>query len=89
MPTIPFHIELQKTGYVLVADQPLKAARLDGRYAYSFDAPAISYLRFFRVVNGQTYGIIDETQLSKFTVLANDGAYLAYIKGDDATCNAA
>jgi hypothetical protein len=88
-PTIPFHIEWQKTGFVLSADRPIKAARSNGRYAYSFDAPAINYLHFFHVVNGQTYGIVDETELSKFTMLADDGIYLAYVRSADNACNAA
>ena len=88
-PTIPFHIEWQKTGFVLSADRPIRAAQLNGRYAYSINGPTISYLHFFHVVNGQTYGIVDETELSKFTVLADNGTYLAYSRSADTGCKAA
>jgi len=87
-PTIPFHIEWQKTGFVLSPDRSIKAERSNGRYSYSFDSPAIAYLHFFHVVNGQTYGIDDENELSQFTMLANDGTYLAYARSAESACNA-
>lgn len=87
-PTIPFHIEWQETGFVLSADRAIKAARSNEKYTYSFDRPAISYLHFFHIVNGQTYGIDDSSQLSQFTVLADDGTYLAYVRSADTDCAA-
>jgi hypothetical protein len=87
-PIIPFRIEWQKTGFVLSTGRPIRASQLNGRYTYSLDPYGIGYLHFFHIVNGQTYGIIDETELSKFTMLAEDGIYLAYQRSAATACTA-
>ena len=86
--TIPFHIEWQKTGFALSADQPIQETAANDRFAFSFYHPGEgTYLHFFHIVNGQSYGVVDEAELSSFTVLANDGTYLAYVSSPKAACD--
>lgn len=44
------------------------------------------FLPFYRVENGQTYGVFDESLLEGFQMPASNGAYLNYVPTDAARC---
>jgi len=86
-PVIPFHLEDSKMGIALTADAPIRADKTADGYRFGMDKHGIGrYLDFYRVVNGRTYGVFDESLLKGFKMLASDGAYLSYDPADPAEC---
>lgn len=84
-----YHLERQKTGIALTADEPIEADPSARGYVYSIGYPGIGhYLRFFTEIEGGTYGVFNENELSQFTMLARDGTYLAYRKSPPTDCSA-
>jgi hypothetical protein len=84
---IGYHLERHKTAITLVADAPIQADRFGARYVYSLYHPGVGeFLDFYHVVDGRSYGQFDETQLSSFTMLANDGIELNYSKAPLGEC---
>jgi hypothetical protein len=78
---IPYHLERHKTAITLAADAPIQASRSDNRYIYSLYHPGVGeFLDFHHVIDGHQYGQFDETQLSSFSMLANDYVELTYNK---------
>lgn len=85
---LAYHLERQKTGIALTADEPIAAEPSARGYIYSIRPPGIGwYLPFFTEIKGGTYGVFNEDELSRFTMLARDGAYLAYRRSPDADCS--
>ena len=84
---IPYHLERHKTAISLAADAPIQANRSGTRYTYSLYHPGIGeFLDFHHVVDGHQYGQFDETQLSSFSMLANDYVELTYNKASPGNC---
>lgn len=83
----PYHLERHKTAITLVADAPIQVNRLNKRYIYSLYHPGVGeFLDFHHVIDGHRYGQFDETQLSSFSMLANDYVELTYNKAPPAKC---
>ena len=83
-----YHLERQKTGIALTADEPIAAEPSTPGYVYSIRPPGIGrYLPFYTEIEGGTYGVFDENELAQFTMLARDGTYLAYRKSQQADCS--
>ena len=86
-PTIPFHLERSKTGIVLTADAPIRADKTANGYRFGMNKRGIGwFMNFYRVENGQTYGVFDDNLLEGFQMLASDGVYLNYDPTDAARC---
>jgi hypothetical protein len=86
-PIIPFHLERQKTGITLAADAPIQAVWSGRKYLYSMYHPGEGrYLDFQRVVDGKRYGEFDETRLSMFMMLAENGVDIVYSKAAPTNC---
>lgn len=86
-PQIGFHLERLKTGIVLTADAPIAAEVYGSRYRYSIIQPGEGlYLDFFKVIGGRRYGVFNESDLSRFTMLTRDGVYLPYEKASEGSC---
>lgn len=84
---ILYHLERHKTAITLVADAPIQANRSGNRYIYSFYHPGVGeFLDFHHVIDGHQYGQFDETQLSSFSMLANDYVELTYNKAPRGKC---
>ena len=43
-------------------------------------------MHFYRVENGRTYEVFDDSLLEGFQMLASDGVYLNYVPTDAAKC---
>lgn len=87
-PSIAFHLERHKTGIALTADAPIEANPSGDRYAYSIRPPGEGwYLDFYKDIDGHRYGVFDQADLSRFTMLARDGTYLQYVKGPASACD--
>jgi hypothetical protein len=87
IPTIPYHLERHKTGIALTADAPIQAKPSEGRYSYSRYWPGGGwYLNFYKEKGHRRDGVFDETQLSRFTMLARDGKELSYEKARSEKC---
>lgn len=85
--TMGFRLERRKTGIALLAEAPIAASPEAGGYTYSVNRRGEGwYLDFFNQINGRSYGVFDEDDLRQFTMLATDGKYLPYRKGDAANC---
>ncbi|WP_404478937.1 hypothetical protein [Novosphingobium sp. BL-52-GroH] len=86
-PIIGFHLERHKTGIALTAERPISADASASGYRYSIDKRGSGkFLNFYKVINQETYGVFDETDLHSFRMLANDGQYIAYSRADPAEC---
>ena len=86
-PVIPFHLERSKTGIVLTADAPIRADKSSHGYRFGMSKRGIGwFMHFYRVENGQTYGVFDDSRLEGFQMLASDGVYLNYDPTDAARC---
>ena len=86
-PIIPFHLERSKRGIVLTADAPIRADKAPNGYQFGMNKRGIGwYMNFYRVENGRTYGVFDDSLLEGFQMLASDGAYLNYEPTDAARC---
>lgn len=86
-PSIGYHLERHKTGYVLTADAPIRADWTGSSYRYSFEGRGIGkFLPFYRVQGGQIYGVFEPSLLSSFQMLANNGNRLNYSRADDTKC---
>jgi hypothetical protein len=84
---IGFHLERHKTAVTLTADAPIQAYRSGNRYYYSLYNPGIgTFLDFKRIENDHLYGQLDESQLSSFAMLANDGTEILYSKTSLDSC---
>ena len=82
-----YHLERQKTGIALTADEPIIAEPSARGYVYSIQSPGIGwFLPFFTEIENDTYGVFDENQLTQFTMLAKDGTYLAYRRSAPTNC---
>ncbi len=55
-------------------------------YRFRMDDSEGWYWQFYRVENGRTYGVFDDSLLEGFQVLASDGAYLNYVPTDGGRC---
>ena len=78
-PSIPFHIERLKTGIALTADAPIRADPTSEGYRYAINQRGIGlFMSFYRVQNGQSYGVFDDNVLDRFGMLASDGKILGY-----------
>ncbi|HEX8055281.1 MAG TPA: hypothetical protein VF481_01360 [Novosphingobium sp.] len=87
-PLIGYHLERHKTGIALTAEKPIVARPAGPRYIYSIEYPGEGlYLDFFKVVDGQRYGVFEENHLSSFTMLARDGTDLLYRGAQSAECS--
>ena len=85
---IAYHLERQKTGIALTADEPIAAEPSARGYVYSIRPPGMGwYLPFFTEIAGGTFGVFDENELAQFTMLARDGTYLAYRKSPQTLCS--
>ncbi len=86
-PQIDFHLERHKTGIALVADRPIRADPVMGRYEYGIERRGVGwFLNFYNEINGRRYGVFDKAALYRFTMLAQDGVELAYEKSPGAQC---
>lgn len=86
-PVIPFHLERSKTGILLAADRPIRAAYIDGGYRFGMHKRGVGrYLPLYRVLNGRTYGVFEVRLLEGFQMLTDDGAYINYVPTDAAKC---
>jgi hypothetical protein len=86
-PTVPFHLQRSKTGIVLTADRPIRADKTANGYQFGMDKRGVGwFMSFYRVENGQTYGVFDDRLLKGFQMLARDGVYLNYDPTDAAKC---
>lgn len=86
-PTIGFHLERSKRGILLTAEAPIRADRTAQGYRFGMNNRGYGwYLRFYRVQNGQTYGVFEESALRGFQMLARDGVSLNYEPVDPAHC---
>lgn len=86
-PRIGFHLERLKTGIALTAEAPISAVVDGDHYRFSIDRHGAGrYLNFFNVINGRGYGAFDENALSRFSMLAEDGAYLVYERAASGSC---
>ena len=84
---IAFHLEASKTGIMLTADAPIIARPGRGGYSYSIESRGIGrFLNFSRDIDGRSYGVFDENELHRFTMLADDGVELFYRKADAVAC---
>lgn len=88
-PLIGFHLERSKQGIALTAERPIYAQPSPAGYRYAIAGRGIGrFLEFYRLDHGEIYGVFEETELSGFRMLANDGAYLPYDRVDAARCEA-
>ncbi len=86
-PIVGFHLELHKTGIALTAESSISANPSTSGYFYSIDKRGSGkYLNFYKIVNQETYGVFDETDLYNFQMIATDGQYIAYSKADPGAC---
>lgn len=86
-PVVPFHLERSKTGIVLTADAPIRADKTADGYRFGMDKRGSGlFLPFYRIENGRTYGVADESLLKGFQMLGTDDAYLNYEPTDPARC---
>jgi hypothetical protein len=86
-PIIPFHLERSKMGIALTADAPIRADKAANGYRFGMNKRGIGwFLHFYRVENGRTYGVFDDSLLEGFQMLASDGVYLNYVPTDAAKC---
>lgn len=86
-PAIPYHLERLKTRIVLTADAPIRADKTTRGYRFGIDKHGIGlFLPFYRVEEGQTYGVFDESLLKGFQMLASDGIILNYVPVKAAEC---
>ncbi|HET6943287.1 MAG TPA: hypothetical protein VFH89_14095 [Sphingomicrobium sp.] len=86
-PVIPFHLERSKTGIALTANAPIRADKTTDGYQFGMNKRGIGwFMHFYRVENGQTYGVFDDSLLEGFQMLASDGTYLKYDPSDAAKC---
>lgn len=85
---INYHLERHKTGIVLAADVPIAAEPTGVRFTFSIRPPDEGwYFNFFNVIDGHSYGVLNEDQLKQFTVLALDGTYLRYRQASAKSCH--
>ena len=86
-PTIPYHLERLKTGIALTADAPIRADKAQVGYQFGIDKRGIGrFMPFYRVDNGQAYGVIEASLLEGFQMLADDGTYINYDPAEPARC---
>lgn len=86
-PRIGFHLERHKNGIALTAEVGIAAKPIGGRYVYNIVQPGKGlYLYFFKIIDGRRYGVLDERELSQFTMLSTDGIYLSYKKTSGTSC---
>jgi hypothetical protein len=88
-PAVGFHLERSKQGILLTAEAPIRADATSQGYRFGVNSRgAGSYLPFYRVQNGRTYAVFEESDLRSFQMLAGDGATLRYEPVDPAQCAA-
>ena len=86
-PLIPYHLERSKTGIVLTADAPIRADKTALGYRFGINKRGIGwFMPLYRIENGQTYGVFDESLLEGFQMLASDGITLNYVPVTAAEC---
>jgi len=72
-------LERRKTGIAIAAEAPIAAVAKGERYSYTIVRPGVGwYLNFFKDINGRRYGVFDEGDLLRFTMLTRDGVSLRY-----------
>jgi hypothetical protein len=87
-PVVPFHLERSKTGMLLTAEVPIRADKIDGQYQFGRNERGLGwYLPFYRIQDGRTYGVFEDSQLQGFQMLASDGTNLNYDPASLAHCN--
>lgn len=87
LPIMGFHLERQKTGIALTSEAPISANSAGNGYSYSIDKRGIgTYLSFYKIIDGRSYGVFDETDLNAFQMLAMNGQYLTYRKAELDDC---
>lgn len=88
IPLIGYRLERHKQGnIVLVANTPISATQTKAKYTYSIDSRGSGkFLSFYKVINGQRYNVFDDTNLESFTMLAEDGNFLLYVRGPENVC---
>lgn len=85
-PVIPFHLERSKRGILLTADAAIRADKTANGYRFGMDKRGGRFMPFYRVENGRTYGVFDESLLKGFQMLATDGIYLNYDPANATRC---
>jgi hypothetical protein len=87
-PRIGFHLERHKQGIALTAEAPIYAEPGPDGYRYSVATRGIGrFLEFYRVIDGQVYGVFETEELGPFRMLANDGRFLPYERTDQERCS--
>lgn len=86
-PTVGFHLERHKHGINLTAEAPIYAEVSSNGYRYSIATRGIGkFLAFYKVIDGQLYGVFEPDELGSFRMLAYDGRYLPYERTDLEQC---
>ena len=87
-PAIRYHLERLKTGIALTADAPIRADKVPTGYRFGMNERGIGrFMPFYRVENGQTYGVFEVDQLEGFQLLASDGTYIDYDHAEPTRCS--
>lgn len=87
---IPFHLERHKTAITLVADAPIRGEIAAGRYLYfRYHPGAGRFLDFQKIEGGRRSGQFDETKLTMFSMVADDGNEIIYAKAPLTECSEA
>lgn len=85
--TIGYHLDVQKTGIVLVAERPIEAQLVMSAYRFSIaDNGEGKFLRFFRDGGDTRYAVLDDKALQSFEMVTNEGNYLLYRKAEPDIC---
>lgn len=86
-PAIPYHLERLKTGIALAAEAPIRADKTPTGYRFTVNKRGIGwFMPFYRVENGQTYGVFEVSLLEGFQMLASDGNRINYDPAGPASC---
>jgi hypothetical protein len=76
---IGYHLEVQKTGIVLAAEQPIQAERAASFYRFSISENGIGkFLPFFRDGDDTRYRVFERNDLKSFEMVTNESDYLLY-----------
>ena len=86
-PAIPYHLEQLKTGIALTAEAPIRADKTQAGYRFAVNSRGIGlFMPFYRVENGQTYGVFEVSLLAGFQMLDSGGNFINYAPADPASC---
>ncbi len=86
-PPIGFHLERHKQGIVLAAEAPINASGTQPGYHFGISERGVGkLLSFFKVVDGEVFGVFEESELGGFRMPAKDGRYLPYRKEEALIC---